>query len=89
MAKAMTKKRLRKPAPSTRTKVWDHDALKELVKEAVREVLQEEGTAPRPPASSKTEFDYIEEARRVRSQIPMSEDSTALLRSIREERARL
>lgn len=89
LAKAITRKRLRKSAPSTRTKVWDNDALKELMKQVVREVLQEQRITPAAPTSGNAEFDYIEEARQVRSRVPMSEDSTPLLRSIREERAGL
>ncbi len=88
MASPATKKRMRKPAASRRRLAVRDEHLKELMKEAVREVLREELAAPMSNTSPVTgAVDWLEEARELRSRMPLTANSTPLLRSMREERA--
>ncbi len=93
MARTVIKKRTRpaaKPVSRTGRGIGSLDAeqMKQLVKQAVREVLQEERRAlVEPSAATDVAADWLEEARRVRRQSPALSSSVDLVRTLREERA--
>jgi hypothetical protein len=80
---------LHKSTASRRRPANRDQHLKELMKEAVREVLKEEfATQGASTLPIGREFDWLEAAHQLRNRMPMTADSTPLLRSLREERAR-
>lgn len=85
MASTVSKKRSRTTRRQAPRRVGDmsQEELRSLINEIVDSRLAERGT----PSPAREDFDWIKEAREVRSRAPVGRDSTPLLRTLREERA--
>ncbi len=82
----LNKKRSRTTRRTEPRRVGDMtpEELRNLITEIVDSRLAGQGAPP----PRREEFDWIKEAREIRSRAPVAPDSTALLRALREERAR-
>lgn len=86
MASTVSKKRPRATRRQAPRRVGD--MTQEELRHLIAEIVDSRLAAHAAPSPVRDDFDWIKEAREVRSRAPVGSDSTPVLRTLREERAR-
>ncbi|MCL4486830.1 MAG: hypothetical protein M1570_01710 [Chloroflexi bacterium] len=86
MASTVSKKRSRTTRRQAPRRIGD--MTQEELRNLITEIVDSRLAGRETPSPVREDFDWIKEAREIRSRAPVGRDSTPLLHRLREERAR-